>query len=72
MASTIILVSVAINIIGIVLMLTVGLIAVTRHPDKSDPERNTKRYVEPAMLGFLLLVVGILGAVFGAILSVTT
>lgn len=49
----------ALIVVGLGTVVVAGTIAVTRHPDRNDNERNARRYVRPAMFGALLVIVGL-------------
>lgn len=52
-----------------------GTIAIMRHPNRDDPERNAQRYVKPALVGFTVAVLGVLSliaAIIGIVIEATT
>ena len=52
------IVGVALILVGVAVMVVAGSFAVMRHPDRLDGERNARRYVGPALAGFVASVLG--------------
>lgn len=65
-----VIVLVSLVVLGMAVMVVAGAFAITRHPDRNDGERNARRYVGPALAGFVATVLGMLGLLITLVVGI--